>query len=341
MKKVAVVILNWNGKKLLEQFLPSIIQHTDTNLAEIIVADNNSDDDSCIFIEQSYPQINIIRLSENYGYAGGYNKALEKLNNEYYVLLNSDVEVTSNWLQPLVEYLDNNAGTAGVQPKILSQRNKKLFEYAGACGGFIDKWGYPFCRGRIFDCIESDHSQYDIPIDILWASGACLVIRSSDFWNIGGFDAIFFAHMEEIDLCWRLNAKGRKLVCIPQSVVFHVGGATLNEESPKKTFLNFRNNLLMVYKNTTDKEFKKIYRYRKILDYLAAVQFLLVNKKKNAKAIIEAHQDFKKIKPKYQTEKDKNINIQEIKNILTIYNKSILINFFLKRINKFSDLKWK
>ncbi|HCO67924.1 MAG TPA: glycosyl transferase family 2, partial [Dysgonomonas sp.] len=272
MKKFAIVILNWNGKDLLEKYLPFLLKYTDTTIADIVIADNHSTDGSIEFLKTNYPNLSLIILPENYGFAEGYNKALAQVEAEYYVLLNSDVEVTENWLAPLTDFLDKNADTACVQPKILAERNKEYFEYAGACGGFIDKYGYPFCRGRIFATVENDEQQYNNPLQIFWATGACMVIRSKDFKDAGGFDGTFFAHMEEIDLCWRLNARGRKIYCIPQSVVYHVGGATLSKESPRKTFLNFRNNMLMLYKNLGYENFKRLFYTRISLDYLAASQ---------------------------------------------------------------------
>ena len=338
MKKVAIVILNWNGKKLLEQFLPSIVEHTNLNDVELIVADNCSSDNSVSFLSENYPQIRLIILSENYGYAKGYNEALKLVDTEYCVLLNSDVEVSENWLIPALDYMDEQSDVSAVQPKILSYRNKSLFEYAGASGGFIDKYGYPFCRGRIFASTEKDSGQYDCPIDIFWASGACLIIRLSDFKSVGGFDSSFFAHMEEIDLCWRLNARGKRLVCVPQSVVYHVGAATLSAESPRKTFLNFRNNLLMIYKNTPEENIGKILKIRKLLDYIAIVEMLLSGKTKNAKAVINAHKEFNKIKQDYKAVQADNQKKATIKNINTIYTKSILWSFFIKRNKRFSDL---
>lgn len=340
MKKVAVVILNWNGRKLLEEFLPSVVSFTNTEIADIIIADNSSTDDSVEFLQSCYPSLEIIKLPENYGYAEGYNKALRLLEHEYYVLLNSDVEVTANWLDPLYSYIEQNTDVAALQPKIMAQRNRSYFEYAGACGGFIDKLGYPFCRGRIFNQVEKDTNQYNSPLEIFWATGACLFIRSSDYWDAGGLDASFFAHMEEIDLCWRLNARGRKLVCLPESTVFHVGGATLQEESPRKTYLNFRNNLLMLYKNLTDKRFRKIYKQRKILDYLASLQLLISGKSRNASAILKAHKDFKAIRKDYNPVRDTNIQLTIISTIRTIYPKSILYSFYLKKRKRFADLKW-
>lgn len=338
MKKVSVVILNWNGEKLLSQFLPSVLMNTDLQYADIVVADNNSDDNSVSFVQNNYPQIQLIQLSENYGYAEGYNKALKKLNTEYVVLLNSDVEVTKNWLSPLITYLDKDEDVAAVQPKILSYRNKNYFEYAGAAGGYIDKYGYPFCRGRIFGKLEKDHSQYDNTVDIFWASGACLIIRLNDFVEAGGFDSSFFAHMEEIDLCWRLNARGRRIVCCPQSTVYHVGAATLSVESPRKTFLNFRNNLLMLYKNLPEHTLNKTLRIRRLLDYIAAFQMLLSGKRVNAKAILEAHKAFKTMKRDYVAERE--INLKKAKELIlkTIFNKSILSAYYLKRKKTFDQI---
>jgi len=340
MKKVAVVILNWNGQKLLEQFLPFIISYTDSRLADIIVADNCSTDDSLEYIKQNFTEVQLITLSENYGYAEGYNKALAEISHEYVVLLNSDVEVTDNWLQPMIAFLDNNKGVAAVQPKILAQRNKDYFEYAGAAGGFIDKYGYPFCRGRILSSVEKDINQYDNPIDIFWASGACLVIRLDIFKEAGGFDSSFFAHMEEIDLCWRLNARGKRVVCIPQSVVYHVGAATLSEESPRKTLLNFRNNLLMIYKNVPDKEAKKILRIRSILDGVAALQMLLSGKTQNAKAVFQARKEFKRIKTDYSITREQNLVKTVKSSIKTIYPKSVLYSYYLKGLKSFSKLNF-
>ena len=340
MKKVAIIILNWNGKKLLQEFIPSVIQYTDKAVADVIVADNNSDDDSVSFLKTNYPDVSIIQLTENFGYAEGYNQALKKITYEYYILLNSDVEVTEGWLTPLIEYLDNHLEVAALQPKILSQRDKQYFEYAGASGGFIDKYGYPFCRGRIFDSVEKDVHQYDTPIEIFWASGACMAIRAEDFHDCGGFDSTFFAHMEEIDLCWRLNARGRKLMCIPQSTVYHVGGATLDEESPRKTFLNFRNNLLMLYKNLPEDRLKHVMRTRTILDRIAALQMYLKGKKENAKAIIDAIKEFNQIKRQYTATRKDNLNRTTAPIIHSIYPQSILWSYFIKKRKHFGQLKF-
>lgn len=338
MKRVAVVILNWNGCKLLEQFLPSVVNYTSFGEVEIVVADNCSTDDSVEFLRATYPQVKCICLSENYGYAEGYNVALKQIEAEYFVLLNSDVEVTADWLMPIVDFLDKNQDVVAAQPKLLAQRNKAYFEYAGAAGGYIDKYGYPFCRGRIFSKIEADKGQYDDVVDILWVSGACMFIRSKDFFEAGGFDGSFFAHMEEIDLCWRLNSRGKRLVCYPHSVVYHVGGATLAEASPHKTFLNFRNNLLMLYKNLPEISLNRIMRIRVVLDYLAALEFTLTGKLSSAKAVFKAHKEFDRIKSNYWASRTENLSKATCLNVKTIYSKSILIDFYLKRRKIFSKL---
>jgi len=340
MKKVAVVILNWNGKQLLEKFLPTLIQYTDSEVADIIIGDNASTDDSIEFLKSNYPTLSIIELLENYGFAGGYNRILSEMDIEYFLILNSDVEVTPNWLEPLIDFLDNNKGTSAVQPKILSQRNKEYFEYAGASGGFIDKYGYPFCRGRIFTSIEKDNKQYEDPIQIFWATGACMLIRSQEFRDMGGFDATFFAHMEEIDLCWRINARGKKIFCIPESTVYHVGGATLKKENPRKTYLNFRNNMLMLYKNLGYENFKKLFYTRMFLDYVAAMQMILTGSFSNAKAVLKARMEFRKIRKQYKTVRKENLEKQTVKTINTIYPKSLLWQYYIKGIKRFSKLNW-
>lgn len=261
MKKVAIVILNWNGRKLMEEFLPSVVSNS-PEWAEVIVADNGSTDDSIEMLKAKFPTVSIICLDRNYGFAEGYNQALKRLDHEYCVLLNSDVEVTPNWLDAPIATLDSDPSIACVQPKIRAQRNKEYFEYAGAAGGYIDKYGYPFCRGRILHIVEKDEGQYDTPADILWATGACLFVRTATYKEVGGLDAGFFAHQEEVDMCWRLRSRGYRLVCVPQSIVYHVGGATLNAESPRKTFLNFRNSLLMLYKNSREADLKHVMRIR-------------------------------------------------------------------------------
>ncbi|WP_258104748.1 glycosyltransferase family 2 protein [Marinoscillum sp. MHG1-6] len=287
MSKVAVVILNYNGTDYLKEFLPSVIQHTPE--AEIIVADNCSTDHSLDVLKNQFPGVRIIILPENYGYAGGYNECLKQVEAEYYLLLNSDVEVTPNWLEPLVEYLDDHPDYAAVQPKLLDYNNKEYFEYAGAAGGFIDQWGYPYCRGRVFDVIEHDSGQYDSFLDIHWCSGACFLIRSKVFHELGGFDTDFFAHMEEIDLCWRMMNRGFLSGYLPQSKVFHVGGGTLNKTSPNKTYLNFRNNMAMLIKNLPWPTLLWIYPLRVILDFLAALKMWSDQGSKHFMAVIRSH----------------------------------------------------
>ena len=290
MKKIAVVILNWNGAKLLEQFLPSVMLYSDE--AKIYVADNASTDDSIAVIKEKFPSVTIIQNDGNYGFATGYNIALDQVEEEYYALVNSDIEVTENWLAPILSILDNQANIGIIQPKILDYKNKTLFEYAGAAGGFIDQYGYPYCRGRIFDSIEKDNGQYNDALEIFWASGACFFIRKEVFRILNGFDDDFFAHQEEIDLCWRAFNLGYKAKYTPDSVVYHVGGATLNESNPKKTFLNFRNSLLMLTKNLPENKLFPIILVRLMLDGLAGIQFIFKGKFVHCWAIIKAHFHF-------------------------------------------------
>lgn len=290
--KVAIVILNWNGEAMLRRFLPSVIRYS-CGEAEIWVADNASDDASVQLLREHFPSVRLIQLDKNYGFAEGYNRALAQIEAEYYVLLNSDVEVTHHWLTPLVEYMDAYPDVAACQPKLLSEANRDYFEYAGASGGFIDRYGYPFCRGRIFNTVEEDNGQYDYIIDILWATGACMLIRSADYREAHGLDGRFFAHNEEIDLCWRLRQRGRRIVCIPESEVYHVGGGTLPKSNPTKTFLNFRNNLTMLYKNLPDGELKDVMRVRRVLDYVAALKMLVADRSwVDFKAVVKARRAF-------------------------------------------------
>lgn len=294
MMKVAIVILNWNGQRMLRQYLPSVLNYSSEE-ATVWVADNASTDGSMQMLAQEFPAVKTLRLDRNYGFAEGYNRALRQIEAEYYVLLNSDVEVTHHWLTTLLEYMDSHDDVAACQPKLLSMSDKDSFEYAGASGGFIDRYGYPYCRGRVFSTIERDNGQYDYPTDVFWATGACLMIRSADYWNVGGLDGRFFAHCEEIDLCWRLRQRGRRIVCLPESEVYHVGGGTLPKDDPRKTFLNFRNNLTMLYKNLPDGELRHVMRVRFWLDRLAALEMLLLERHwGDFKAVIKARHDFRK-----------------------------------------------
>lgn len=288
--KTAIVILNWNGKKLLEQFLPSVVSHS--KAAVVYVADNASTDDSVLFVRTNFPSVKIIQNRDNYGFAKGYNEALLHVEEEIYALVNSDVEVTANWLDPIISLFANDPDTAIVQPKILDFKNKEYFEYAGAGGGFIDKFGYPYCRGRIFDTLEKDEAQYNDVADIFWASGACFFIRKEVFHSLGGFDADFFAHQEEIDLCWRAFNENLVIKYCGGSTVYHVGGATLEAQNPKKTFLNFRNSLFMLTKNLPASQLFPIIFFRLVLDGIAGIQFLCKGKWKHTFAIVRAHFTF-------------------------------------------------
>ncbi len=290
--KVAVVILNWNGAPMLRQFLPSVCRCSLAEGVSVVVADNASTDESCQVVGDEFPQVRLIRLDRNYGFAEGYDRALAQVEAEYYVLLNSDVEVTEGWLQPMVCYLDAHPEVAACQPKLLSWKQRQMFEYAGAAGGFIDALGYPYCRGRIFGTVEEDHGQYDHALPVFWATGAALCVRAADFHAVGGLDAQFFAHMEEIDFCWRLHLAGRQVVCIPSAKVYHVGGATLRRENPRKTYLNFRNNLLMLYKNLPAGRLWTVLTLRFFLDYLAAFTYLIKGDLSNVKAVCQARLDF-------------------------------------------------
>ena len=286
--KIAIIVLNWNGRSWLEKFLPTILEYSVN--ATVFVVDNCSTDDSILFLNQNFPNVDIIINSSNGGYAKGYNDALSKISAEYFVLINSDVEVSSGWLSPIISLMDSDIGIAACQPKVLSYNDKKRFEYAGASGGFIDNLGYPFCRGRIFESTELDTGQYDDVIEIFWATGACLFLRASQFWNIGGFDEDFFAHQEEIDLCWRMKNKGYKIMIEPRSVVYHVGGGTLDSLSPFKTYLNFRNNLFMLVKNLPLRSILFVIPFRLLLDGVAAVSFLSnKNGVRHCLAVLRAH----------------------------------------------------
>ena len=336
MEKVAVVILNWNGIKYLKQFLPSVIKYTPSAL--IVIADNNSTDDSVEFVRSSFPSVQIIAFTENNGFCEGYNKALAQIKAEYYIILNSDVEVTENWLPPLLQLMEADKSIAACQPKIKSWHNKKLFEYAGAAGGYIDKFGYPFCRGRVFDTLEEDEGQYNDTKQVFWASGACLLIRSECFTKTGGFDPLFFAHMEEIDLCWRLNRMGYKIVACGKSEVFHVGGGTLPHNNPKKTYLNFRNNLILLYKNLPSKHFIGVIFLRLLLDGLAGFRFLLSFSFGHILAILKAHlffyYNFRVIaKKKKEFKEEVGVDLSNI-----IYQRLSPIQYFVFKRRKFREL---
>lgn len=369
--KTSVVILNWNGLPMLKRFLPSVIACSGD--AEIVVADNASTDGSVEAVRTLFSGVRIVTLDRNYGFADGYNRALKQVEAQYYVLLNSDVEVVPGWIEPLVGFLDNHADYCACQPKLRSYGARDMFEYAGASGGYIDKYGYPFCRGRLFSTVEGDHGQYDDVADVLWATGACLVIRSADYWRAGGLDARFFAHNEEIDLCWRLRLMGRRVACVPQSTVWHVGGGTLPKSNPMKTYLNFRNNLTMLYKNLPDSELHTVMRVRWVLDRVAALQMLLTGHWGECRAVLRARRDFMRWRHDFDDDRrriqaarvygradadgtnacakndihaeanacieaDKHKNVGE--DIPGIYPRSVLADYYLRGRRLFSSLQW-
>ncbi|MDR2233199.1 MAG: glycosyltransferase family 2 protein [Tannerella sp.] len=333
---VSVIILNWNGEALLEKFLPSVIANTPTDLADIVVVDNGSTDDSVNMLKEKFPSVKLIILDKNHGFAEGYNLALSQIESTYSVLLNSDVEVTSHWLDAPIQAMEADPNLAGVQPKILDYKDKRKYEYAGAAGGWIDRYGYPLCRGRILNVVEEDTGQYDSRTDIFWASGACLFVRTDVFKKEGGLDARFFAHQEEIDLCWRLRSRGYRLECIPQSVVYHVGGATLKVESPQKTFLNFRNNLLMVYKNLAADKLQSVMFIRFLLDYLAMAKFMLTGNFQNAIAIVRARIAYRRLKRDYAPIRAVNLSKTVVFDIPEMLRQSVILNFYFKGKTKFS-----
>jgi len=334
----AIVILNWNGVNYLKQFLPILIENTTLPGAEIIVADNASTDSSLAVLKEEFPAIKTIVLDKNYGFAGGYNRALAQIDADYYVLLNSDVEVTANWLEPLIGYMEEHEDVAACQPKIRAFHKRTYFEHAGAAGGYIDRFGFPFCRGRVIGLAEEDKGQYDTIADVFWATGACLVTRAKTFWKVGGLDDEFFAHMEEIDLCWRLKSRGFRIVCVPESVVYHIGGGTLNVESPHKTYLNFRNNLLMLYKNLPNKLLKKTMLWRFVFDYLAAFQLFITGKPANAKSVLKARKDYKLMHPDFVEKRMENILYSTTDNLSDIFQKSIVVEYYLKANKTYNSL---
>ena len=331
---IAVVILNWNGKKMLERFLPSVTAHTTGN-AEVVIADNGSTDDSIAFLEKEYPQLRIIRMDKNYGFAEGYNRALAQIEADYYVLLNDDVEVTEGWIEPVIDQMEQNPDTAICQPKLLMYDQRDTFEYAGGAGGFIDKYGYPFCRGRLFTTLEKDHGQYDDPCEIFWASGAAMFVKAKVWKELGGLDGEFFAHMEEIDFCWRAKNAGYRVEYCPKSTIYHVGGGTLPKSNPRKTFLNFRNNMALLYKNLPQKRLAWVMVLRVLLDYVAAFKFLLERKPQEFKAVVDAHKAFYKWMPRLKV---KRYRQQSQQKVTCIYQGLLLVRYYLLHKTKFSQV---
>jgi GT2 family glycosyltransferase len=339
MDQVAIVILNWNGEKMLSRYMNTLMEYSRRS-AKVYVADNASTDQSVPFLIQHFPEVQIIQLEKNWGFAEGYNQALRQVEAEYYVLLNSDVEVTHHWLTPLIEFMDVHPEVAACQPKLLSIFDRDRFEYAGACGGFLDRYGYPFCRGRIFETVERDNGQYDYQQEILWATGAALMIRSKDYWDVGGLDGRFFAHNEEIDMCWRLRIRGRKLYCLPESYVYHVGGGTLPKSNPMKTFLNFRNNLTMLYKCLPESELSHVMRVRWFLDYLAAWEMLILKRNLgDFKAIFKARHAFKKWKKDFEADRQAIQQSRVAQAIPEQRRFSLLWQYYAKGRKFYSDLK--
>lgn len=338
MDKTAIVILNWNGARMMRKYLPLVLEHSGKETT-VYVGDNGSTDGSVEMLERDFSSVRVIRLDKNYGFAEGYNKTFAHIKAEYYVMLNSDVEVTPHWLDPLIDFMDRHGDVAACQPKLRSVNDRGSFEYAGACGGFIDKYGYPFCRGRIFGTVEKDRGQYDTPAEILWATGACLVIRSADYWNAGGLDGRFFAHCEEIDLCWRLCLSGRKIYCLPESCVYHIGGGTLPKKNSMKTFLNFRNNLTMLYKNLPAGELRGVMRVRGFLDMLAAVQSLFTgNGVADFKAIIRARREFNKWRKDFEKDREEIQRRRATDRTAAYKGFSILWQYYAKRRRTYSEL---
>lgn len=311
MKKVAVIILNWNGCELLRRYLPTMVASTPAHIADVIVADNGSTDESLQLLAREFPTVNTIVLDKNYGFAGGYNLAIEKIDHPYVVLLNSDVRTPEHWLEPMLDYMESNPGVGAVQPKLLHDGEpdgREMFEYAGAAGGYLDCHGYPYCRGRIFDSIEPDEGQYDhITPSVLWASGACLMVRTELYRRVGGLDTDFFAHMEEIDLCWRIHLAGSDVRMVPGGKVYHLGGASLPQGNPRKTYLNFRNNLLLLHKNLPKDEGRRLLFVRRLYDTLALVMAMVKRHWGDARAILRAHRDFRKMRTRYTQHPSRNL----------------------------------
>lgn len=333
---IAIVILNWNGISLFPEFMPPMLEFSRGEGVSVVVADNGSSDGSPEYLEHQFPEIRVIRLDRNYGFAGGYNRALKQVDADIFVLVNSDVEVTRNWMEPCIDRLQANPGLAAVQPKVRSWKQRDNFEYAGAAGGFLDRWGYPFCRGRILSEVETDLGQYDDPRSIFWATGACLFIRVEAFRQAGGFDEDFFAHMEEIDLCWRLKNQGWQIGYEPRSVVFHMGGATLSYQSPRKVYLNFRNSLWMLLKNLPPGSLFPVMFPRVLLDGIAAAEFLASGKWSASRAVWNAHMDFYRTLPRFLRKRKELLPLVKQTRHTEIYRGSMVWNFYIRKLRHFS-----
>jgi len=338
MEKIAIVILNWNGAQMMRRFLPSVLKYSSDD-ATVYVADNASTDDSVQMLKEQFPECKLILLDKNWGFAEGYNKALAQIDAEYYLLLNSDIEVTQDWLKPMLRYMEEHQEVAACQPKLLSEANREMFEYAGASGGFLDRFGYPFCRGRVFETVEEDRGQYDSAADVLWATGAALFVRARIYKEVGGLDSRFFAHNEEIDLCWRMRIMGYRIVCLPESHIYHVGGGTLPKGNPMKTYLNFRNNLTMLYKCLPDDELKSVMRWRCLLDYVAAFEMLILKRNiGDFKAVLRARSDFRRWRKDFEEDRKRIQASRKEKKIPEQCSYSLLWQYYVKGRKRFSDL---
>jgi len=338
--KLSIVILNWNGSRHLRRFLPSVLKYSNYDWAEVVVADNCSNDDSRECIEQEFTGVKFLQLERNYGFAEGYNRALKDNDAEYILLLNSDVEVTENWLEPMIQMMDSNPLIAACQPKIMQLEHHGKFEYAGAAGGFIDHYGYPFCRGRIINFQEKDLGQYDAPISVFWASGAAILVRGKYWHEFEGFDSDFWAHMEEIDLCWRMKNRGFKIAVCPQSRVFHLGGGSLSYGSPQKIYLNFRNNLFLLYKNLPKGKLMTTLFIRMLLDGVAAVQFLVTGQFSAFTKVLGAHRDFYNSLGRLRQKRKELLSNSVTFNHPEIYKGSIIFDFFISKKREFSSLNF-
>lgn len=329
MKITAITILNWNGLAFLQQFLPTVIARSQATLpghrAEVVIADNGSTDGSADWVQSHFPQVRLLRFDRNYGFTGGYNRAFREIAADYYVLLNSDVEVGEGWLDPLLAFMEQSPAVGICVPKVLSYHRRDHFEYAGAAGGYVDALGYPFCRGRILTSIEQDRGQYDRPAPVFWAGGVCLLIRSGLWHQLGGLDEAFFAHMEEIDLCWRAQLSGHRVYALPQSCVWHVGGGTLPNNSPRKLLLNYRNNLCMLYKNLAPARRGPVIFLRRLLDLLSAAVYLLQGQKDFARSVLQAHKEYRRMRPALAVTRDRS----GARDLRGLYPYSIVLRFFL------------
>lgn len=337
MKQVAIVILNWNGSAWMERFLPSVVENSGE--ASVVVADNGSTDHSLAMLEERFPEVRVIAFDRNYGFAEGYNRAIDRIEEPLTLLLNNDVETPEGWLRPLLAFMESHEEVAAVQPKLIREEGRDTFEYSGAAGGFMDRLGYPYCRGRLFDTIEKDEGQYDEPVPVLWASGAALLVRTRLYKEVGGLDARFFAHQEEIDLCWRLRARGYGVWCVPESTVYHVGGATLPKGNSRKTYLNFRNNLLMLYKNLPAGELWRVMAWRWVLDRLAALRMIVQGNTGEALAVIRARNDYAHTRHEFDEQRRRNLEATRVESRRLLTPGSVLWQYYARGRKTYSSLK--